>query len=168
MSDSTDDVQELAADAARAADALALGHLAAIIESSDDAILSKDLNGVIISWNTAAQRMFGYTASEMIGRPVRILIPKELQAEEDVILAKIRKGERVDHFETNRLRKDGTRFWVSITVSPIRDSAGKVVGASKIARDIGPRRDAQHTQAILSAIVDSSTMRSSARTSRES
>src|SRR5689334_15224974 len=111
-------------------------YLAAIVEASDDAILSKNLDGVIQSCNPAGERMFGYTAGELIGRPVRILIPPERQAEEDDILARIRRGERVDHFETVRLRKDGRPLEISLTVSPVRDAAGAIIGASKIARDI--------------------------------
>jgi PAS domain S-box-containing protein len=111
-------------------------YLAAIVESSDDAILSKNLDGVIQSCNVAAQRLFGYSASELIGRPVRILIPPERQAEEDDILARIRRGERIDHFETVRITKDGRRVDISLTVSPVRDSSGAIIGASKIAKDI--------------------------------
>jgi PAS domain S-box-containing protein len=114
-------------------------HLAAIIDSSDDAIVSKDLNGIVVSWNSAAERMFGFTADEMIGRSIRLVIPPDRQAEEDDVLAHIRRGERVEHYETVRQRKDGSTFSVSLTVSPIRDETGRVVGASKIARDITER-----------------------------
>jgi PAS domain S-box-containing protein len=110
--------------------------LAAIVATSDDAIVSKNLDGVILSWNAAAERIFGYTADEIIGRPILILLPPERLEEETTILSKIRRGERVDHFETIRVRKDGRRIDISVTVSPIHDSAGKVIGASKIARDI--------------------------------
>jgi PAS domain S-box-containing protein len=110
--------------------------LAAIVESSDDAIVSKDLNGVITSWNKGAERLFGYSAGEVIGRPVTILMPPERVNEEPGILARIRKGERIDHYETIRRRKDGTLVNVSLTVSPIKDVHGHVIGASKIARDI--------------------------------
>ena len=113
--------------------------LAAVVDSSDDAIVTKDLNGIITSWNGAAERMFGYTEPEAVGRSIRMLIPADLQSEEDTVLAKIRAGEKVDHYETTRQRKDGTRFSISLTVSPIRDAAGTVVGASKIARDITER-----------------------------
>lgn len=113
--------------------------LAAIIESSDDAIVSKDLNGIIMSWNAAAERMFGYSADEAIGRSIRMLIPEELQDEEDMVLAKIRAGERIDHYETVRQRKDGTRLSISLTISPIRNESGDIVGASKIARDVTER-----------------------------
>lgn len=114
-------------------------HLARVVESSDDAIISKDLNSIITSWNPAASRMFGYSEKEALGQSIRILIPQELQSEEDMVLAKIRAGERVDHYETVRQRKDGTRLHVSLTVSPIRDADGTIVGASKIARDVTER-----------------------------
>jgi PAS domain S-box-containing protein len=114
-------------------------HLAAIIDSSDDAIVSKDLNGIVMSWNSAAERMFGFTADEMIGRSIRLVIPPDRQAEEDDVLAHIRRGERVEHYETVRQRKDGSTLSVSLTVSPIRDESGRVVGASKIARDVTER-----------------------------
>jgi PAS domain S-box-containing protein len=110
--------------------------LAAVVESSDDAIVTKDLNSVITSWNPAAERMFGYTAQEAIGRSIRMIIPEELQAEEDLVLSKIRIGEKVDHYETTRQRKDGRKVRISLTVSPIYDNNGKIIGASKIARDI--------------------------------
>ncbi len=115
---------------------IAARKLAAIVESSDDAIASKDLNGIVSSWNAAAERMFGYTAKEMIGRPIKTIIPPELHAEEDCILARIRRGERVDHYETVRLSKSGKRVEIALTVSPVRDDAGQVIGAAKIARDI--------------------------------
>jgi PAS domain S-box-containing protein len=113
--------------------------LAAVVESSDDAIVSKDLNGIIMSWNPAAERMFGYAASEAIGQSIRMIIPAELQAEEDMVLARIRGRQSVDHYETRRRRKDGLELLVSLTVSPIVDETGVVVGASKIARDITER-----------------------------
>jgi PAS domain S-box-containing protein len=116
--------------------AVAQAYLAAIVDSADDAILSKDIDGIIRSCNRAAERLFGYTAAELIGRPVRILIPADRQAEEDHILARIRGGERVDHFETKRITKDGQLIDISLTVSPVRDSTGTIIGASKIARDI--------------------------------
>ena len=117
--------------------------LAAIVESSDDAIVSKDLSGIIRSWNRAAQEIFGFTPEEAIGRPITMIIPKERLEEEADILARLRRGERIDHFETVRQRKDGTPIHVSLTVSPIKDSNGNVVGASKIARDITGHKRAQ-------------------------
>jgi PAS domain S-box-containing protein len=111
-------------------------YLAAIVDSADDAILSKNLDGIIQSCNRAAERLFGYAAEEMIGRPVRMLIPPERQKEEDEILARLRRGETVDHFETVRVTKDGRRIDISLTISPVRDSSGVIIGASKIARDI--------------------------------
>ena len=113
---------------------------AAIVESSDDAIVSKNLNGVILSWNTGAQRIFGYSPAEAVGQPITIIIPTELQQEEREILDKLRKGERINHFETVRLRKDGERVNVSLTISPVRDNQGHIIGASKIARDISERK----------------------------
>jgi PAS domain S-box-containing protein len=117
--------------------------LATIVESTDDAIVSKDLNGIVTSWNPAAERMFGFSASEMIGQSIRCIIPDERQQEEDLALSKIRRGERVDHYETIRRRKDGTFIPVSLTVSPIRSQDGSVIGASKIARDITNRKRAE-------------------------
>lgn len=114
--------------------------LAAIVESSDDAIISKDLDGVIQTWNAGAERMFGYTAEEVIGKPVTILMPPDRLHEEPMILARLRRGERIDHHETVRRRKDGSLLDVSLTISPIRDRQGKVVAASKIARDVSERR----------------------------
>ena len=114
--------------------------LAAIVESSGDAIVSKDLNGVIASWNQGAERLFGYTAEETIGKPVTLLIPPERHDEEQSILERIRRGESIEHFETVRRRKDGSLLDISLTVSPIRDTKGNIVGASKIARDITRRK----------------------------
>jgi PAS domain S-box-containing protein len=122
--------------------AAAQSYLEAILESADDAIISKDLNGVIQWSNAAAERVFGYTSSEMVGRSVRMLIPADRQAEEDDILARIRRGERVDHFETVRVRKDGTPIDISLTISPVRDAAGSIIGVSKIARDITAQKRA--------------------------
>jgi two-component system CheB/CheR fusion protein len=110
--------------------------LAAIVESSDDAIISKDLNGIVISWNQAAEKMFGYSAREMIGRSITTIIPPELQDDERKILETIGRGERIEHFETVRLTKSGEPIDVSLTISPIRDEAGRVTGAAKISRDI--------------------------------
>lgn len=114
--------------------------LAAIVESSDDAIVSKDLHGIVTSWNQCAERIFGYTAEEMIGQPILKIVPAELQEEEERILATIARGEGLRHFETARLAKDGRRIDVSLTISPIRDETGAIVGASKIARDITQRK----------------------------
>ena len=114
----------------------AKAYLAAIVDSADDAIISKDLNGIIQSCNASAERLFGYTSAELVGRPVRMLIPDERQSEEDDILSRLRKGERVDHFETVRMTKDGRRIDVALTISPVRDDFGTIIGASKIIRDI--------------------------------
>jgi PAS domain S-box-containing protein len=114
--------------------------LDAIVDSADDAIISKDLNGIVKTWNQGAQRMFDYTSEEMVGQPMLRLIPKDLHYEEDEILRKLRIGERIDHYETTRLRKDGSTIEVSVTISPIRNNEGKVIGASKIARDISDRK----------------------------
>jgi PAS domain S-box-containing protein len=116
-----------------------LRRLAKIVESSDDAIVSKDLNGIITSWNRGAERIFGYTASEAIGRSIRMIIPADLQHEEDMVLSRIRSGQSVDHYETRRQRKDGREVLISLSVSPIADQNGTVIGASKIARDITER-----------------------------
>jgi PAS domain S-box-containing protein len=113
---------------------------AAIVESSDDAIISKNLNGVIVSWNAGAQRIFGWSAGEVIGKSITVIIPRELQDEESVILSRLKAGERIDHFETVRQTKSGVRLNVSLTISPVRDSSGKIIGASKIARDITDRK----------------------------
>ena len=114
----------------------AQAYLAAIVGSADDAIIAKDLNGIIQSANAAAERVFGYAAAELIGRPVRMLIPEDRQFEEDDILARLRSGKRVDHFETVRVKKDGQAIHVSLTISPVRDATGTIIGASKIARDV--------------------------------
>jgi two-component system, chemotaxis family, CheB/CheR fusion protein len=123
--------------------------LAAIIDSSDDAIVSKDLDGTITSWNRGAERLFGYTADEIVGQSVTILIPPDRPNEEAEVLWRIRRGERIDHFETVRRRKDGSLVEISLTISPIKDAIGRVVGASKIARDITERRRAQEQQALV-------------------
>src|SRR5581483_11321779 len=120
---------------------------AAIVESSDDAIVSKDLNGVIITWNAAAQRIFGFTEEEAVGRPTTIIIPPELVAQETEILRNIRSGQRIEHFETVRVSKTGKLVHVSLTISPVRDGSGKIIGASKIARDISARIE---TEKVLS------------------
>ncbi|MBV8201680.1 MAG: PAS domain S-box protein, partial [Acidobacteria bacterium] len=117
-----------------------IGHLAAIVRHSDDAIISKRLDSTITSWNLAAERMFGYTAEEAVGKSIRIIIPQDRQDEEDEVLAKIGRGEVVDHFETVRQHKDGRLLDVSLTISPIKDDTGRIVGASKISRDISERK----------------------------
>jgi PAS domain S-box-containing protein len=123
--------------------------LASIVESSDDAIASKNLDGIVTSWNIGAERLFGYTAAEMIGKPIVLLIPPERADEEPKILQRIRSGERIDHYETVRRRKDGTLIDVSLTVSPIKNAEGKVVGASKIARNITEAKRAREQQHLL-------------------
>ncbi|MDY0884997.1 PAS domain S-box protein [Dongia soli] len=123
--------------------------LASIVASSDDAILTKDLNGIITSWNEGAQRLFGYTADETIGQPITMLIPADRQDEEPEILRRIRSGVRVDHFETIRRRKDGSLVEISLTISPVRNRFGRIIGASKIARDITERKRAEERQHLL-------------------
>src|SRR3984893_10348701 len=118
----------------------ARAYLAAIVESSDDAIVSKTLDGIVTSWNRGAEAIFGYSAEEMIGRPIALLFPPDRLGEEDLILGRIRRGDRVDHFETVRRRKDGRDIDVSLTISPVRDGAGRIVGVSKIARDISDKK----------------------------
>jgi PAS domain S-box-containing protein len=121
----------------------ARAHLAAIIASSEDAIVSKTLQGIVTSWNAAAERLFGFSAAEMIGQPILRIIPEELHYEEVDILAKIRAGERIERYETTRMRKDGRRLEISLTISPIRNTKGAIVGAAKIAHDITARRHAE-------------------------
>jgi PAS domain S-box-containing protein len=118
----------------------AIGLLAAIVDSSDDAIVSKTLDGVITSWNAGAERLFGYTASEAVGQNISFIIPVNRRSEETVIIERIRKGERIEHFDTVRVHKDQTPLDISLTISPVRDASGKIVGASKIARDISQRK----------------------------
>jgi PAS domain S-box-containing protein len=125
-----------------------LSFLAAIVQSSDDAIVSKNLDGIITSWNKGAERVFGYTAEEAIGQPITIVIPQDRQDEERTILTRIRRGERIDHVETVRQRKHGSMIWVSLTISPIKNEEGKIVGASKTARDITEQK---RTTAILTS-----------------
>jgi PAS domain S-box-containing protein len=118
----------------------ATGLLASIVDSSDDAIISKTLEGVITSWNRGAERLFGYTAKEAIGQPISMIIPLDRRDEETRILARLRQGEPIEHFDTVRVRKDGTKVEISLSISPVRDAAGKIIGASKIARDITGRK----------------------------
>jgi PAS domain S-box-containing protein len=117
--------------------------LASIVQSSDDAIVSKNLNGIITSWNKGAERVFGYTAEEAVGQPITIVIPQDRQDEERTILTRVRRGERIDHFETVRQRKHGSLIVVSLTISPIKNAEGEIVGASKIARDITEQKRSQ-------------------------
>jgi PAS domain S-box-containing protein len=123
--------------------------LVSIVESSDDAIVTKDLDGIITSWNRGAERLFGYTAEEVIGKPITIVIPQDRLDEEPQILERIRRGERVDHYDTIRRRKDGSLIDISLTVSPLKDADGRIVGASKIARDITERKRAQERQKLV-------------------
>ena len=126
-----------------------LERLASIVESSDDAIISKSLDGIIRSWNSGATKIFGYEPAEIIGQPVLKLIPPDLHHEEDEILAKLRRGDRIEHFDTVRLTKDGRRVDISLTVSPLRDRAGNIIGASKVARDVSERKRAEALQKLL-------------------
>jgi PAS domain S-box-containing protein len=130
-------------------------HLAAIVDSSDDPIISKDLNGIITSWNNAATRVFGYQPDEIIGRSILQIIPPELHHEEDEILRKLKAGERIEHHETVRVGKSGEHIAVSVTISPIKDDTGRVIGGSKIARDISGRKKTDEIRFRLAAIVDS-------------
>lgn len=136
----------------------ARGWLAAIAESSYDAIVGKDLNGIVTSWNHAAELMFGYTSQEIIGRPITTIIPQDRLSEETTILDRVRRGERLAHFESLRMCKNGTILPVSLTISPIRDARGRIVGVSKIARDLSEiqraHRDVQHREALLRSILD--------------
>jgi PAS domain S-box-containing protein len=136
----------------------ATGLLASIVDSSEDAIISKTLEGIITSWNAGAERLFGYTAKEAIGKPITMLIPVDRHDEEISILARLRQGEKIDHFDTVRLRKDGTAFEISLSISPVRDAAGKIIGASKIARDVTGRkrveRDLQESEERFRTLAD--------------
>ena len=123
--------------------------IASIVESSDDAIVSKDLNGSIMSWNNGAERIFGYMAEEVIGKPITILIPPDRKDEEPRIIERIQRGERVDHYETVRMRKDGSRIDISLTISPVKNVHGRIIGASKIARDITERKRSEAQIAML-------------------
>jgi two-component system sensor histidine kinase VicK len=118
-------------------------HLAAIVESSNDAVVSKDLDGIVKTWNKGAERIFGYTAEEVIGRSIQLLIPQEMKHEEADILARLRRGERIEHYETSRLRKDGERIAISLSISPMKNAAGQIIGAAKIARDITEKKLAE-------------------------
>ncbi|HEY2340906.1 MAG TPA: PAS domain S-box protein, partial [Steroidobacteraceae bacterium] len=117
--------------------------LAAIVDSSDDAIVGKTLEGRILSWNRGAARIFGYAPHEVIGKPITIIIPPELHAEEQQILEKLGRGERIEHFDTVRVTKDGRRIAISLTVSPVRAADGTIIGASKVARDVSERKLAE-------------------------
>lgn len=128
---------------------LMAARLATIVANSDDAIISKTLDGTIMSWNGGATRIFGYEPEEIIGKPITTIIPSELAGEEREIISRLTRGERIEHFETVRVAKDGRRVDISLTVSPMRDSAGRIIGASKVARDIGDRKRAEQTQRLL-------------------
>jgi PAS domain S-box-containing protein len=132
----------------------ATGLLAAIVDSSDDAIVSKNLDGVITSWNQGAARLFGYTAEEAVGRHITLIVPQDRLHEEATILARLRRGERVDHFETVRVHKDGTMLDLSLTISPVKDADGRVVGASKVARDISDRKRWERVQSEQARLLD--------------
>jgi PAS domain S-box-containing protein len=131
--------------------------LASIVDSSDDAIVSKNLDGIITSWNKSAERVFGYTAEEAIGRHITLIIPPDRQDEEADILARLRRGERIEHFETVRKGKDGTLRDISLTISPVRDKRGRVIGASKVARDITERKRAEERERQITAEVVAAT-----------
>jgi PAS domain S-box-containing protein len=133
------------------------GLLAAIVDSSDDAIVSKNLDGFITSWNKGAERVFGYTAREAVGQHITLIIPPERRDEETMILDQLRRGERIDHFETVRVRKDGAKVDISLTISPLRDAAGRVIGASKVARDVTARKQAGRSLAEQARLLDLST-----------
>src|SRR5262250_1844576 len=121
--------------------------LAAIVDSSDDAIISKKLDGTITSWNKSAERMFGYSQAEAIGQPITLIIPRTRWDEEKEIIRRLKRGERIDHFETVRARKDGSLFDVSVTISPVKNAKGRVIGASKVARDISSRKGEENALA---------------------
>jgi len=140
----------------RGPNAQASNLLAAIVDSSDDIIISKNLDGIITSWNNTARRVFGYSPKEAIGAHITLIIPKDRLPEEDTIISRVRRGERIEHFDTVRQRKDGTLIDISLTISPVRDSSGRIVGASKVAREITDRKRAERSTALLAAIVDSS------------
>src|SRR5262249_17153226 len=129
--------------------------MAAIVESSADAIITKSLDGVVTSWNAAAERIFGYAAEEIIGKPISVLMPPEHAEDADRILRRIRRGERVEHFETQRLAKDGRILDVSLSVAPTRDADGQIIGASKVARDITARKRAEEERERLLGATES-------------
>ncbi|HXJ38914.1 MAG TPA: PAS domain S-box protein, partial [Bryobacteraceae bacterium] len=133
------------------------GLLAAIVDSSDDAIVSKSLDGIITSWNKGAEQLFGYSAKEAIGQNIRLIVPQDRHHEEATILTLLARGERVDHFETVRVRKDGSMLDISVAISPVKDAAGAVIGASKVARDITERKLAARAQAEQARLLDLST-----------
>ena len=130
--------------------------LSSIVESSEDAIISKDLDGIITSWNAGAERILKYSEAEILGKSIDILIPEDRRDDETIIMETVRKGQRVDHFETVRLDKYGNEVPLSLTISPVKDSRGRIIGASKVARDISERLQGEEKDAILSAIVESS------------
>jgi len=132
------------------------GYLAAIVDSSEDAIIGKTLEGIIASWNRGAERIFGYTAEEVLGQPITVLIPPDRLDEEPTIIARLRRGERIEHFETVRRRKDGQIVDISLTISPIKDGTGKIIGVSKTGRDITEQRRAiKEKERIFSELQDS-------------
>ena len=126
--------------------------LAAIVDSSDDAIVSKTLDGIITSWNRGAEKIFGYSAEEAIGRHITLIIPTERHGEENEVLTRVRRGEKLDHFETIRRAKDGREVHISLTVSPVRDASGRIIGASKVARDITERKRAEEERERLASL----------------
>jgi PAS domain S-box-containing protein len=125
--------------------------LAAIVDSSDDAIVSKTLDGIVTSWNRGAEKIFGYSAAEAIGQHIKFIIPAERHPEEDDVLARLRRGEKLEHFETIRQAKDGRRVNISLTVSPVKDNRGRIIGASKVARDITDRKRAEEERERLAS-----------------
>jgi PAS domain S-box-containing protein len=132
----------------------AVGLLAAIVDSSDDAVVSKNLDGIISSWNNGAERVFGHTAEEAIGRHIFLIIPADRRDEEAMILERVKRGEQVEHFDTVRVRKDGTLIDISLTISPVKDAAGRIIGASKVARDITQRKESEQTLADRARLLD--------------
>jgi PAS domain S-box-containing protein len=152
-----DVTRQRAAERDKAAQLATARMLAAIIETSDDAIISKSLDGIIQSWNAGAERLFGHTAEQAVGRHISLVIPPERLGEEDRIIASLKAGERIDHFETERVRADGGRILVSLTISPLKDEDGRVIGASKIVRDVTERRKAEADRQMFVTLVESST-----------